>query len=58
MRTVTKTIIRTEKLCKTFSSGGIQQHVLKNLDIRIVEGDFTIIMGSFGFWKINAALRY
>ncbi len=51
MRTVTKTIIRTEKLCKTFSSGGIQQHVLKNLDIRIVEGDFTIIMGSSGSGK-------
>lgn len=44
-------IIKTEKLCKTFSSGGIQQHVLKNLDINIVEGDFTIIMGSSGSGK-------
>ncbi|MBB4822895.1 putative ABC transport system ATP-binding protein [Sporosarcina luteola] len=48
---LTKTIIKTEKLCKTFSSGGIQQHVLKNLDISLVEGDFTIIMGSSGSGK-------
>ncbi|WP_062110474.1 ABC transporter ATP-binding protein [Bacillus niameyensis] len=46
-----KTIIKTDKLCKTFSSGGIQQHVLKNLDIRLIEGDFTIIMGSSGSGK-------
>lgn len=48
---MTKTIIRTEKLCKTFSSGGMQQHVLKNLDISLLEGDFTIIMGSSGSGK-------
>ena len=24
-------ILRTEKLCKSFSNGGIQQHVIKNL---------------------------
>lgn len=45
------TIIKTEKLCKTFSGGGIQQHVLKNLDISIKQGDFTIIMGSSGSGK-------
>lgn len=45
------TIIKTEKLCKTFSSGGIQQHVLKNLDISLTEGDFTVIMGSSGSGK-------
>ena len=48
---MTETIIKTEKLCKTFSSGGIQQHVLKNLDISLYEGDFTIIMGSSGSGK-------
>lgn len=46
-----KTIIKTEKLCKTFSTSGIQQHVLKNLDIHLVEEDFTIIMGSSGSGK-------
>ncbi|MDR7857381.1 ABC transporter ATP-binding protein [Tissierella sp.] len=44
-------IVSTNKLCKTFSNGGIQQHVLKNLDIEIFEGDFTIIMGSSGAGK-------
>lgn len=48
---MTMTLIKTEKLCKSFSSGGIQQHVLKNLNISLVEGDFTIIMGSSGSGK-------
>ncbi|XID92266.1 ABC transporter ATP-binding protein [Paenibacillaceae bacterium WGS1546] len=43
--------VQTEKLCKTFSSGGLQQHVLKNLDITLMEGDFTVIMGSSGSGK-------
>lgn len=44
-------IISTKKLCKTFSNGGVQQNVLKNLDIEIYEGDFTVIMGSSGAGK-------
>ena len=44
-------ILRTEKLCKSFSNGGTQQHVIKNLDIDINEGDFTVIMGSSGSGK-------
>ena len=44
-------ILRTEKLCKSFSNGGTQQHVIKNLDLDITEGDFTIIMGSSGSGK-------
>ncbi len=44
-------LITTNKLCKTFSNGGIQQHVLKNLDLEIYEGDFTVIMGSSGAGK-------
>ena len=46
-----KTIIETKKLCKTFSNGGVQQHVLKNIDLEIYEGDFTIIMGASGAGK-------
>ena len=48
---MTTAIIKMEKLCKTFSSGGVQQHVLKNLDMSLIEGDFTIIMGSSGSGK-------
>lgn len=44
-------ILRTEKLCKSFSSSGEQQHVLKNLDLTIGKGDFTVIMGSSGSGK-------
>jgi len=44
-------VLSTTKLCKTFSNGGIQQHVLKNLDIEIYQGDFTVIMGSSGAGK-------
>ena len=46
-----KSIIKTNKLCKTFSTGGLQQHVLKNIDVEIYEGDFTIIMGASGAGK-------
>jgi len=46
-----KTIIETQKLCKTFSNGGLQQHVLRNIDLNIYEGDFTVIMGASGAGK-------
>ncbi len=46
-----KNIIETKKLCKTFSNGGMQQHVLKNIDLEIREGDFTVIMGASGAGK-------
>ena len=45
------TVLSTNKLCKTFSTGGLQQHVLKNLDLEIHEGDFTVIMGPSGAGK-------
>lgn len=44
-------VLRTEKLCKSFSNGAVQQHVIKNLDLEIMEGDFTIIMGASGSGK-------
>ena len=46
-----KIILETKKLCKTFSTGGIQQHVLKNLDVKIYKDDFTVIMGRSGGGK-------
>ena len=44
-------ILRTEKLSKSFSNGGTMQHVIKNLDLEIRDGDFTVIMGSSGSGK-------
>ena len=44
-------IIKTDKLCKTFSSNGNMQHILKNIDLDIYDGDFTIVMGPSGAGK-------
>ena len=44
-------IIKTDKLSKSFSVGGKQQHIIKNLDMEIYKGDFTVIMGSSGAGK-------
>lgn len=48
---MTSTILRTEKMSKSFSNGGVQQHVIRNLDLEIKRGDFTIIMGASGSGK-------
>lgn len=44
-------ILRAKDLCKTFSNESLQQHVLKNLNLDIEEGDFTVIMGNSGSGK-------
>lgn len=44
-------LIKTEKLSKSFSSGGTLQHVLKNIDLQLYKGDFTVIMGASGAGK-------
>lgn len=44
-------ILKTENLSKTFSNGGLQQHVLKNIDLQLYTGDFTVIMGASGAGK-------
>lgn len=44
-------ILRTDKLCKSFSNGGRQQHIIKNMDLEIMENDFTVIMGASGSGK-------
>lgn len=48
---MSSSVLRTEKLCKSFSNGGIQQHVIKNLDLEIEQNDFTVIMGASGSGK-------
>ena len=44
-------LIKTDKLCKSFVTGKTSNNVLKNVDLEIYEGDFTIIMGSSGSGK-------
>lgn len=46
-----KAIITTDHLSKSFSSGGAMQHVLRNIDSELYEGDFTVIMGASGAGK-------
>lgn len=44
-------ILTAKDLCKTFSNESVQQHVLKNLNLEIQKGDFTVIMGNSGSGK-------
>ncbi|MCI8317058.1 MAG: ABC transporter ATP-binding protein [Lachnospiraceae bacterium] len=44
-------LLETEKLSKSFSNGGTMQHVLKNIDLQLYRGDFTVIMGASGAGK-------
>lgn len=44
-------IIKAENLCKSFANGGIQNHVLRNIDLEIYDKDFTVIMGNSGSGK-------
>lgn len=46
-----RTIIKANKLCKTYANDGIQNHVLSNVDLEINEGEFICIMGSSGSGK-------
>lgn len=46
-----KVLLQTDKLSKSFSSGGNLQHVLKNIDLQLYAGDFTVIMGASGAGK-------
>ena len=45
------TILEAKDLCKTFSNEAVQQHVLRNLNLTIQEGDYTVIMGNSGSGK-------
>ena len=44
-------VLTAKDLCKSFSNESVLQHVLKNLNLKIVKGDFTVIMGSSGSGK-------
>lgn len=46
-----KSIIKARGLCKSFIIGKTGNNVLKNINLDIYEGDFTVIMGSSGSGK-------
>lgn len=44
-------IIETSLLCKSFITDGEINNIIKNMDLKIYEGDFTVIMGASGSGK-------
>ncbi len=44
-------LLRAKQLSKSFSNEGAMQHVLKNIDLTLNKGDFTVIMGASGAGK-------
>jgi putative ABC transport system ATP-binding protein len=46
-----KVLLQTKKLNKVYNSDGMEYHVLKDIDLTIYDGDFTVIMGSSGSGK-------
>ncbi|WP_243643898.1 ABC transporter ATP-binding protein [Paenibacillus pinisoli] len=44
-------IIQASNLCKTYMTGKESYHAIRNLDLDIYEGDFTVIMGNSGSGK-------
>ena len=46
-----KPIITAKSLSKTYNSGSEQFHAIRNLDLEIFEGEFTVIMGNSGSGK-------
>jgi putative ABC transport system ATP-binding protein len=48
---VKKAIIQAKNLCKTYSTGTEQFHAIRNLELEVYEGDFTVIMGNSGSGK-------
>lgn len=44
-------ILEGKGLCKSFTNGEVTSHVIKNLDVDVYKGDFTVIMGASGAGK-------
>lgn len=44
-------MIQAKNVCKTYAAGSEQFHAIKNVNMDIFEGDFTVIMGNSGSGK-------
>lgn len=44
-------VLEGKGLCKTFTNGQVAANVIRNLDVEIYKGDFTVIMGTSGAGK-------
>lgn len=46
-----KNVLESKNLCKTFYSNGVEFHALKNVDLKVKQGEFIAIMGQSGSGK-------
>lgn len=46
-----ESILTAKGISKSFASNGVQNHVIKHLDLDVYRGDFTVIMGASGSGK-------
>lgn len=44
-------IVQAKDLSKSYANNGLQNHVLRNINLEIYKEDFTVIMGSSGSGK-------
>jgi putative ABC transport system ATP-binding protein len=44
-------MLQAANLCKSYANNGTQNHVLRNINLELYEGEFTVIMGSSGSGK-------
>ncbi|MBS4537366.1 ABC transporter ATP-binding protein [Clostridium sp. D2Q-11] len=44
-------VLEGKSLCKTFTNGEVSANVIRNLDVEVYQGDFTVIMGTSGAGK-------
>ncbi len=48
---MSKVIMSAKGLCKSFAHNGGQVHVLSHIDVKLYEGDFTVVCGASGSGK-------
>ncbi len=46
-----KTVLSARGLCKSFANNGGQAHIISHIDLDLLEGDFTVVMGASGSGK-------
>jgi putative ABC transport system ATP-binding protein len=50
-KTMSNSCIKTEQLIKNYDSGGLNNAIIKNVNISIASGEFSVIMGNSGSGK-------
>ena len=53
----TKTIIKTEDAKRVFTTGEVEVHALRGVNLDIKQGEFVVILGASGSGKTNCAVN-